>query len=564
MADAAVYVARLGAKDETQAAFNSVQRNMNNTRKASQALNQQFRFMRGGLGQVGHQVQDIAVQLSMGTNAMLVFGQQGSQIASLFGPQGAMIGAVLAVAAAVGVSFTKDIKKGENALKDLEQSIIDTIETTGELGQTFRETLIAIYETQVENLTTKLEKQKEEQEAANAQIAEHTKLTDRAEKAEKSRLGELGRMEDSTRAARINTDELARSTKIATGQALDYENKIAKLNERLKQLREGKVPTDLTDGMKKGKSAVESYVQSLERSTLSTVSGDIAAKAYELTLLDLSGAELKSAQMALKRYASALLTAQADKDAAKAAKERTAAERSAFEAALNANIAADQQRDREQKAERKRRQASIDRLRTFEELKNEMGDTFLQMKKLEDGLVGVTENAMANFTDSFYDAISGAKNFKDAFKDMARSIVEDLSKMLIQYYITQQIFGAITSMFPGGGTTPAPSGGGGGGGSAGPTFAGGGFTGYGARSGGVDGKGGFHAILHPNETVLDHTRGQGQGVTIVQNINVSTGVQQTVRAEIANLLPQISNAAKSAVADARLRGGGFSKAMVGS
>ena len=86
----------------------------------------------------------------------------------------------------------------------------------------------------------------------------------------------------------------------------------------------------------------------------------------------------------------------------------------------------------------------------------------------------------------------------------------------------------------------------------------------GARAGGVDGKGGFPAILHPNESVLDHTRGQGSGVTIVQNINVTTGVQQTVRAEIANLLPQISNAAKSAVADARMRGGGFSKAMVGA
>ena len=137
MADAAVYVARLGAKDETQAAFNSVQRNMNNTRKASQALNQQFRFMRGGLGQVGHQVQDIAVQLSMGTNAMLVFGQQGSQIASLFGPQGAMIGAVLAVAAAIGVSFTRDVKKGENALKDLEEHIKRQAKVTGELKKEY-------------------------------------------------------------------------------------------------------------------------------------------------------------------------------------------------------------------------------------------------------------------------------------------------------------------------------------------------------------------------------------------------------------------------------------------
>jgi hypothetical protein len=37
-------------------------------------------------------------------------------------------------------------------------------------------------------------------------------------------------------------------------------------------------------------------------------------------------------------------------------------------------------------------------------------------------------------------------------------------------------------------------------------FDGGGFTGAGPRVGGVDGKGGFPAILHPNETVIDHTR----------------------------------------------------------
>jgi hypothetical protein len=87
----------------------------------------------------------------------------------------------------------------------------------------------------------------------------------------------------------------------------------------------------------------------------------------------------------------------------------------------------------------------------------------------------------------------------------------------------------------------------------------------GSRSGGVDGKGGFPAILHPNETVIDHNAGQSmQGVTVNQTINISTGVQQTVRAEIATLMPQIANAAKGAVADARQRGGGFSKSLVGA
>ncbi|GLS27734.1 hypothetical protein [Marinibactrum halimedae] len=61
------------------------------------------------------------------------------------------------------------------------------------------------------------------------------------------------------------------------------------------------------------------------------------------------------------------------------------------------------------------------------------------------------------------------------------------------------------------------------------SFDGGGFTGYGPRSGGIDGKGGFPAILHPNETVMDHTKGQGSitKITIINNGQPKTAqVQQ--------------------------------------
>ena len=51
------------------------------------------------------------------------------------------------------------------------------------------------------------------------------------------------------------------------------------------------------------------------------------------------------------------------------------------------------------------------------------------------------------------------------------------------------------------------------------SFEGGGFTGMGARSGGIDGRGGFLATLHPNESVIDHTKGQGAGVTIINNVD---------------------------------------------
>jgi hypothetical protein len=53
--------------------------------------------------------------------------------------------------------------------------------------------------------------------------------------------------------------------------------------------------------------------------------------------------------------------------------------------------------------------------------------------------------------------------------------------------------------------------------SSAPSFAGGGFTGGGSRSGGIDGQGGFMAILHPQETVVDHAAG-GRAGSITVNI----------------------------------------------
>lgn len=41
------------------------------------------------------------------------------------------------------------------------------------------------------------------------------------------------------------------------------------------------------------------------------------------------------------------------------------------------------------------------------------------------------------------------------------------------------------------------------------SFSGGGYTWSGPRSGGIDGEGGRLGILHPHETVVDHTSGQG-------------------------------------------------------
>lgn len=75
------------------------------------------------------------------------------------------------------------------------------------------------------------------------------------------------------------------------------------------------------------------------------------------------------------------------------------------------------------------------------------------------------------------------------------------------------------------------------------SFEGGGYTGSGPRSGGVDGKGGFPAILHPNETVIDHTKGGGAApvVNIYPQALDTTGLDDMLverRGLIANLVRQ--------------------------
>jgi len=76
-----------------------------------------------------------------------------------------------------------------------------------------------------------------------------------------------------------------------------------------------------------------------------------------------------------------------------------------------------------------------------------------------------------------------------------------------------------------------------------PSFDGGGNTGSGSRSGGVDGKGGFLGILHPNEDVVDRTKGQPAGRSVVININQTVGdvvTQQALQRNNAQLVQTIN------------------------
>lgn len=151
--------------------------------------------------------------------------------------------------------------------------------------------------------------------------------------------------------------------------------------------------------------------------------------------------------------------------------------------------------------------------------------------KLQEGLEGSTEklseldnfaktaaeniqNSFADFLfDPFQDGLDGMlKGFGQTIQRMiADAVAADLAKWLFGDLIkggsgsgvAGGILSAIGGLF---------------------SFDGGGYTGSGQRSGGLDGRGGFLSVLHPNETVVDHNRGQriGGGPTIIVNVSGTT------------------------------------------
>lgn len=94
---------------------------------------------------------------------------------------------------------------------------------------------------------------------------------------------------------------------------------------------------------------------------------------------------------------------------------------------------------------------------------------------------------------------------------------------------------------------------------SGSSFEGGGYTGPGPRSGGVDGRGGRFAIVHPNETVIDHDRvratgrtGRRGGVNLSVPITLMPGVSKE---ELAQILPLLKRDIIQTIPNLIARGG---------
>lgn len=162
-------------------------------------------------------------------------------------------------------------------------------------------------------------------------------------------------------------------------------------------------------------------------------------------------------------------------------------------------------------------------------------DTFQELTDAINGWGNEFTNVMAE------SVMSG----KLSFNDLANSIIKDLLRIQIQKSITKPLIEAGTSFLDGLLSGQRAMGG--------PVTAGQSYL-VGENGPEIFTPGASGGITANNQL-------GGSGVTVVQNINVTTGVQQTVRAEIMTLMPQIAGAAKAAVADAKLRGGNYAAAL---
>ena len=197
-------------------------------------------------------------------------------------------------------------------------------------------------------------------------------------------------------------------------------------------------------------------------------------------------------------------------------------------------------------------QAAKDReglLRVFETAKAEASE-----------LSAVMETVSESFATAFGDIISGTSTVEGAFRKMAGTILTELFRIQSQQMMSggggSSLIGSLLS-------------------GLGSVFGGGGGDIPGLASGGPMAAGSPAVVgEHGREIFVPSSPGRilsvpqskaavngGGGTTVNQTINVTTGIQQTVRAEIQSLMPQIAAASTKAVLDARRRGGSFAGAF---
>ena len=198
----------------------------------------------------------------------------------------------------------------------------------------------------------------------------------------------------------------------------------------------------------------------------------------------------------------------------------------------------------------------------------EMFDVEMEMIALEQEdmkeLINIFENAGKSIADTFGKAIASGESFRQSMLDIFQSVVAQVISLIVQLTVIEPILNRIRNAISGSGFNVFSLFGGGQSFVGEPT----GSMVYGARAMGGNvnpnmpymvGERGAELFVPKSAGTIVPNSQLGGGVVVEQNLNFATGVSQTVRAEVMNLLPAIRENTVQAVREARLRGGSFAK-----
>jgi hypothetical protein len=543
----------LKAVDNATAPLRQVQNELQRTAGIAGSVTKDFRkFALGGLQQAGFQVGDFAVQLANGTNQMQAFGQQAPQLLQIFGPIGSLVGAGVAVFAAFSVVMeksavsSKDLTNAMSELKNMSKDLSAQMDMLNfnvetEAEATALKSILALrIEIAQKQMALNSDVAKSRADASKSELITEMSALKAQIAAQQAILDEINKKRDALAQAKIVEEGLlavqmayytnignAERERIATGNDI-YKQMIAIQNANAEYIKSQEISVGLL---------IQQY----------SLYGQITAQAQNLANINPQEFKLRGAYelYAQTRMAAPDVAPEAPK--AKTAKEdplKTLRDQLALETELLGKTEAQQRVIQALGIDWKKYGAT-----TYEGLTQQI-EQMNELNRISEVQKQIGESIKSSMEDAFMGIVDGTTSAKDAFRSMAAEIIKELYRVLVVQRLVGQI-GSATS--------------------AGTGLLGGIGRLFGMRAMGGPVTGGQPymvgergpEIIVPsrNGSVVPNNQLGGGGVTVVQNINITTGVQQTVRAEIKSLMPQIADSAKRAVLDAKQRGGSYGSAF---
>jgi hypothetical protein len=544
--------------------------------------------------QVGYQVGDFFVQVQSGTSALVAFGQQGTQLAGLLP---GLAGAVIGIGLAIGTMLLRSILEAKNAMEDLGVATIDYQKAASTAKSTIQSLAVENY-----MLTEGIENQAEATLRLGIANVQAAMAANKLKNESSWIFGKKGLFELGGGFSILGY-EIVKSSE---AQLQELEKQLAKLKEILAKNKElgGSTSTN-TKLQKDHNDHVETFLKhlkdiedSFDKQRTSMVS-QAALLAHEVALrknykdetyiqerleqkkLDLYIEQNNLNDTQANQLRAALSNLLEQKQALKGITDEEKARLNLLnlqQSLMPTGLASGRGGDPRQQGTRYQQEfgyKTVDELIEEFEAKNKINkstqkaiDLTRELTDAQKQQVAIADSVSGAFGNFFMQLVDGTTSAKDAFRSMAADIIQQLYRILVVEQLVQSIAGAITGAF-------APASAAGTKGTVAPPrrptgvfgrYEGGGYTGSGPRSGGLDGKGGFMAMLHPRETVIDHTKGQGAGGTVVNQVfnisaNTSDDTKRLITQTIAQASPAIINQSVGAVMNQRRRGGAMKSAF---